>query len=72
MAGDATVVPMLGKAGNPNRGDRTTARRSINVDAGHYIRTGNRGGYSKEDATQLREQGKKGSRLIVWEDAFRR
>lgn len=57
MAGDATLIPMLGKAGNPRGKNLTADRRSINVDAGYYRRGGNHDGYTREDAADLKKQG---------------
>lgn len=57
FAGDATVVAMLGKAGNPSSRDTTRKRRSINSDAGFYRRGGNHAGYTMEDAKHFNAKG---------------
>lgn len=58
-AGDATKLPLQGQAGNPNVADLTKDRRSINCDAGYYIRYGDHAGYTADDATHLRGKGRK-------------
>jgi hypothetical protein len=56
FAGDATVVAMLGKAGNSS--DKSKKRRSVNHDGGYYGRGGDHAGYTMEDAKIAKANGK--------------
>jgi hypothetical protein len=56
MAQDATLVPVLGKHGNPTARNLEENRRSVNYDAGYYGRNGAHGAMTHSDARVLNKQ----------------
>ena len=57
LAGDATLVPVSGKAGNPAARNLDKARRSINYDAGYYRHGGNHAAITSDDAQAFKKAG---------------
>ena len=65
VAQDATLVEMLGKAGNPSSNNLEEPRRSMNFDAGYYHHDGNHAAITAEDNKVLKTSGgNQGAKVI--------
>lgn len=65
VAEDATLVELLGKAGNPSSSNLDRDRHSINYDGTFYTRSGNHSAITPDDNAALKSNGKSSTAKVT-------